>query len=42
MNTVLSFDASKLRPGAYRATLTATNANGMSSPARTIFYRPWR
>jgi hypothetical protein len=38
---VLHFNAAKLPPGAYRATLTASNANGTSSPVRVIFYRPW-
>ena len=37
----LRFDASKLPSGAYRTTLTATNANGTSNTVRTIFYRPW-
>jgi hypothetical protein len=38
---MLHFNAAKLTPGAYRATLTASNANGTSAPVRVLFYRPW-
>jgi hypothetical protein len=38
---MLHFNAAKLTPGAYRATLAASNANGTSGPVRVLFYRPW-
>lgn len=37
----LRLNAGNLSPGAYRATITATNKAGASAPARVVFYRPW-
>jgi hypothetical protein len=38
----LPYNARKLRPGSYRATVKATNTAGSSAPATVTFTRPRR